>query len=307
MTESEFVASLSSAIANFQPHVEQRGDQHFLILPDCEPIPWRAPKKPRFLSRHNPNAIFYEESTTAAMLFLLARAKAPVMIDAGARLGYFATLALNYRPKPIDAYAFEIDPHGTEHFVRAAQEAASRGRHGELLLSGLSDEHLGQRDIWISVTKMFESEAEAAGYRDSAWVRLKMALRGKKDRDLPQRYSVLITSIDAFCSSRNLAPGLIKIDVDGYEAKVVPGALNTLRAHRPVVFLELHKRKFIERFNVTREEIVAPLFDMGYRALLLEDHRDRSRPVLPVKRGSPEIGREATDMFIFYHDHHING
>ncbi len=307
MTENEFVAALSASIADFRPQVEQRSGGHFLILPDCEPIPWRAPKKRKWLARENPNAIFYEESTTAAMLFFFARANVRVMLDAGARLGYFATLALNFKPHPIDAYAFEIDPHGTEQFVKAAEEAATRGRHGELLLSGLSDEHLGQRDIWISVTKMFESEAEAAGYRDSPWVRLKMALRGRKDRDLPQRYSVTITSIDAFCASRTLAPGLIKIDVDGYEAKVVPGALETLRAHKPVVFLELHKRKFIERFNVTRAEIVAPLFDMGYRALLLEDHRDRSRPIRVIDKNSPEIGREATDMFIFYHDRHVAG
>jgi FkbM family methyltransferase len=43
-----------------------------------------------------------------------------------------------------------------------------------------------------------------------------------------------ITTLD----SENLAPGLIKIDVQGTEGKVIRGALNTIERYKPVVLVE---------------------------------------------------------------------
>jgi FkbM family methyltransferase len=303
--DRDIPGSLSAFISAFDARVQQSGDSYTLSLPGFEPMPWRAPIKKKPFARRNPNDRFYEETATAAMAYFFARMKSPVFLDAGAQWGYFTALALNFQSKAIDAYAFEINPLVTTYLQNALALAQARGRRGELLLSGLSDEHLGERDIWVSVTKMFEKEPREEDYREPWWIRLKMSLRGRKDRDIPQKFRVSITSIDHFCTERNLAPGLIKIDVDGYEAKVVPGALDTLHRHKPIIFLELHKKKFIQRFGVTRNEIVAPLFDLGYKALLLDDHHDRTRAVMPVTRDSPQVGREDTDMFIFYHEDNV--
>ncbi len=300
--QMDIASSLSAFIGTFEAKVEQDNDSYTLLLPGFEPMPGRAPIRKRLFSRRNPNDRFYEETTTAAMAYFFACMKSPVFLDAGAQWGYFTALALNFRTRPIDSYAFEINPLVTTYLKDSIERAQSRNRRGELFINGLSDEHLGERNIWISITKMFESEPANKDYRDPWWIRIKMSLRGKKDRDVPQKFQVTLTSIDHFCNEHNLKPGLLKIDVDGYEAKVVPGALETLRRHKPVVFLELHKKKFTQRFGVTRNEIVEPLFEMGYKAILLDDHHDRTRAVMPVNRKSQQIGREETDMFIFYHE-----
>jgi FkbM family methyltransferase len=47
--------------------------------------------------------------------------------------------------------------------------------------------------------------------------------------------------LDAWRAETNTpAPGLIKIDVEGHEHRVLAGAINTLRHARPVVFLSIH-------------------------------------------------------------------
>jgi FkbM family methyltransferase len=296
------IQELSEFISAFDPKVVQSGDNYTLLLPGFEPMPWRSPIKKKFLARRNPNERLYEETTTAAMAYFFERTKNSVLIDAGAQGGYFTTLALSFQSKPIDTYAFEINPLVMSSFQSAVTLAQSRSRYCELLLSGLSDQHLGEKDIWVSVTKMFEHEPREEDFRDPWYTKLKMFLRGRKDRDIPQKFRVMVTSIDHFCAERKVAPGIIKIDVDGYEAKVVPGSVDTLRQHKPIVFLELHKKKFIDRFCVTRNEIVAPLFDLGYKALLLDDHHNRACSIIPITAQSQQIGREKTDMFVFYHE-----
>ncbi len=47
-------------------------------------------------------------------------------------------------------------------------------------------------------------------------------------------FEVRVRTLDEF----SLAPCLIKIDVQGTEAAVVEGALETIRQHRPVLFVE---------------------------------------------------------------------
>ena len=54
--------------------------------------------------------------------------------------------------------------------------------------------------------------------------------------------NVKINMLDNF----NLIPGLIKVDVEGYESKVLEGAINTIEKHKPVLILE-HSVKTIKK------------------------------------------------------------
>ena len=47
-------------------------------------------------------------------------------------------------------------------------------------------------------------------------------------------------TLDGFCRARNLAPEVIKIDVEGGEIGVLEGARAVLSARRPIVFLSVH-------------------------------------------------------------------
>jgi hypothetical protein len=80
----------------------------------------------------------------------------------------------------------------------------------------------------------------------------------------------------------------------------LPGAMETLKKNRPFLLLELHKDQLLERFGKTRRDVVAPIFEIGYSAVLIDDHNEATSKLTPVGLDSPVIGRQATNMFLFY-------
>lgn len=69
--------------------------------------------------------------------------------------------------------------------------------------------------------------------------------------------SVEVVSIDQFALNRC---DLIKIDVEGMESEVLEGAKNTIRSHKPVLWVEVLKSD--------QKEIITSLQEMGYECFL---------------------------------------
>ncbi len=74
---------------------------------------------------------------------------------------------------------------------------------------------------------------------------------------------VASSSLDALVARHRLAPGLIKIDVEGAEWSVLDGARATLAEHRPVVLAEL-SRPLLQAQGTTPEAVVTLLTGLGY-------------------------------------------
>jgi len=55
----------------------------------------------------------------------------------------------------------------------------------------------------------------------------------------------------------------IKMDVEGYEPFVIRGAMKTLKKFRPKMFVELNDGP-LARYGFTKQDILKPLFDVGY-------------------------------------------
>lgn len=60
------------------------------------------------------------------------------------------------------------------------------------------------------------------------------------------------------------APNLIKIDVEGFELKVLKGACNTLVKHKPILFIELDDNNLHEQ-NSSAKELVQFLIKLDYK------------------------------------------
>ena len=63
-------------------------------------------------------------------------------------------------------------------------------------------------------------------------------------RDDRQPIEVDTISIDEFCEESGFAPNVLRMDIEGGELQVFPGARQTLKTHRPTVFVELHPTIF---------------------------------------------------------------
>jgi FkbM family methyltransferase len=71
------------------------------------------------------------------------------------------------------------------------------------------------------------------------------------------------TTIDSLVTQHSLRPGLIKIDVEGMEHKVLLGARRTLRDFRPVIYSELSDT-LLRHNGTSGQEVVNFLKDHGY-------------------------------------------
>ena len=78
---------------------------------------------------------------------------------------------------------------------------------------------------------------------------------------------VLVTTLDDDIREMSLpAPNLIKIDVEGLELDVLIGAQETLRAHKPGLFIELHGETMaLKRKNIAA--VIAFLNELSYREI----------------------------------------
>lgn len=96
-------------------------------------------------------------------------------------------------------------------------------------------------------------------------------------------FDVAFTTFDDFMEQHNVArPGLVKIDVDGHEVKVLRGARKRLLAARVPMYFEF---SFLPKnCGDTVEELIALIFDAGYWVFPLLPER-----VLEVLRTPQEL------------------
>lgn len=80
-------------------------------------------------------------------------------------------------------------------------------------------------------------------------------------KDLPY-FDAKFTTIDKYVAEHRLKVGLIKIDVDGYELKVLRGGEKTIREQMPPIMIELSC--YIKSITGSEEDFVKYIFSLGY-------------------------------------------
>lgn len=80
--------------------------------------------------------------------------------------------------------------------------------------------------------------------------------------------------LDTYCRDLNVAPAVIKIDVEGAEGDVLRGAQKVLEEYRPLVFLSLHPWALSD-FGDSKSGLLRWLEEKGYNCTLLAvDHEE---------------------------------
>lgn len=83
--------------------------------------------------------------------------------------------------------------------------------------------------------------------------------------DDPVSDIVPVETLDSF----HLQPGLIKIDAEGYEVRVLRGAKATIAKHRPVIIAEVN-HGHLARFEYTPQDLFGFLGAYGYKWSILQ-------------------------------------
>jgi len=80
----------------------------------------------------------------------------------------------------------------------------------------------------------------------------------------PQVIQVAVETIPGASARLGVVPDFIKLDIEGYEYEAIDGAVDFLREHRPLIFLELHLNYLDER-GLSARHVVEQLAGCGYR------------------------------------------
>jgi len=82
-----------------------------------------------------------------------------------------------------------------------------------------------------------------------------------KDGEL-EKIVVKCVTLDSFCSSKNLVPYLIKIDVEGHEFNVIKGAESIIRSCRPYIVFEFIEQLWEEKRIKDIFNFLAPVYHL---------------------------------------------
>ncbi len=160
-------------------------------------------------------------------------------IDVGANIGYLSMMMAT-REKGVTVIGFEPDPI---NFQRAS-ENLSMNR-----LDSVKIHHLGLGDEKGEAVMEVRASFNLGGNRIG-----KQGTKGEK---------VSVTTIDLFFEVNPPKINLIKIDVEGYEMKVLLGGEKLLKRDHPVLFVEINDENLGYHGN-SASQLITYLVNIGY-------------------------------------------
>lgn len=120
---------------------------------------------------------------------------------------------------------------------------------------------LNQLHIQINTVALSDKDGKATFY-DSGGASSFSKEHGEtinKDTYATTKITVVTKALDSY----KLKPAMIKIDVEGFEMKVIQGARKTLAKHKPTLIMELED-KFLKEAGSSSKELLALLSSLGY-------------------------------------------
>jgi FkbM family methyltransferase len=171
--------------------------------------------------------------------------------DVGANIGWYSLHVAAADPA-VTVYAFEPVP-SSFGWLRAGVELNGL-RNVEPVAMAVSDR---TGDVVLYVDEAIAGAASAAPSTDGEGLR---AVRCRSTR------------LDDFARERNVAPDVVKLDIEGGELAALRGAPHILATHRPIVFCEM-LRKLAKPFGYHPNDIIALLGAHGYACYRAEGSR----------------------------------
>jgi FkbM family methyltransferase len=164
-----------------------------------------------------------------------------VCFDVGANFGYYSVALASRLNKKCVIHAFEPNP-----------PTLARLRH-HVAINGL-DDVVHVHDIALSDQEGTAALATKAGNSGGTHIVASDATS----------ILVRLSTLDAFCDEQRLTRlDAVKIDVEGFEERVLLGGQRTLKRWRPVLLLELEPARLRDK-QTSVERVVLLLQELGY-------------------------------------------
>ena len=230
-----------------------------------------------WLQKKHENRTLHEPATIATLLYIQKyySREVDIIFDIGALYGYFSLISKSIFPKSI-VFSFEMNPES----------------HIALHKNINSNKHLG-----IPATQCLN-----LGLSDKTNLQKRVHARGfilREDKEYEYSSVIDLISVDDFCRISGFQPNLIKIDVEGYQAKIIPGSMDTIEKAKPIIILEFDSPKKLEYFNTTNKQITQPLFDLKYQCYWCKNHRGFSEKFQQLDYNSFSREHEQNSLSVF--------
>jgi FkbM family methyltransferase len=187
----------------------------------------------------------YEAVLSALLKKVLLATPNPVYFDLGAFIGYFSFFPAKLLGKEHTVYAFESNP---EHVELLKQGIALNGLSNvEIIHAALSDQ--------VETLRIINNSVSAIGNEGGLEIESE--------------------TLDGVCDRLQLKPTVIKMDIHGFEGKVLKGMQRILSSSLEYLFLELHPNVYLEKFTpgFTRGMILDQLEAAGFHNYYVAGHR----------------------------------
>ena len=184
-----------------------------------------------------------------------------VFFDVGANIGYFSFLVKQLSPRA-QIYSFEPLPQNIDAFK--INRDINQFSLMELNEVCIADEE-GETEFLIPPPA------------ESGWGRM-----AHRDLFSGKKIKRPVITLDGFCRRRNISRvDLIKIDVEGYEFKVLKGAMEMIEKYRPKVCIELNEPCLLDT-GTSGEEIFNYFKKRNYQMYALDKKRGLLKTESPL-------------------------
>jgi FkbM family methyltransferase len=200
------------------------------------------------------SAMYYagtrEPGTSQALKKLCKRGH--VVFDIGANVGSHSLPIASYVGDAGKVYAFEPVPWAINKLRRNIE----LNKFNNLVVESIALSDLNEKEVEMEFRASFKIGSESGVGRD-----------GKISKDWwseCDRVKVRMETLDSYVSSHQIDRlDLIKLDVDGFEGKVIRGALETLDRFKPILIMEIAPA-WIEMRGDKMIDILREIEQLGY-------------------------------------------
>ncbi len=190
-----------------------------------------------------------ETALTLKIFDYLKHKDRPVVFDIGANTGYYSLLAAHYFENNVEIYSFEP----IREYADCIRESARINRFSD--------------SIQVCDYALSNKNSDGQIY---VWGTCSSLDKDFNNRTLPSQ-NIQLKRLDD--TALDAAPDFIKIDTEGHELATLEGGINTIKKHKPILFIEIIDRLPMRNYtNKNYQRTIEVLLNLGYEAYLFRNN-----------------------------------